>query len=257
MISSASSRPTISLGRVAERLLRRAVDLDHHAGRVHRDDAVERRVEDRALARVAVAEQVLGAPALDAVADPAAEARHGVRAGRRPGRAARARGTRSRRARRCRRGSGSRTPRAGPPAAAIVARGKLRVGGHVGDPRGLSARADAARQALARREPELARQLPPRLRRLPGLDAAKGRAAGGDGLPDPARVPAQRRRRSRRAAAGRRSARRRTPRARGRPRARPAAGPRGRDGAQLGSGLGPSSAPTYRAPAGEAACRST
>src|ERR671915_40623 len=64
------------VGAVAEGLLDRAVDLDDAALVVHRDDAVERRVEDRGLARVALAQALLGAPALDALADAVAEARH-------------------------------------------------------------------------------------------------------------------------------------------------------------------------------------
>ena len=68
--------PDHLLGAVAERALGRAVDLDHVAVVVHRDDAVEGRVQDRALARVARAQVGLGPAALDELRDLRAEAVH-------------------------------------------------------------------------------------------------------------------------------------------------------------------------------------
>ena len=62
--------------RVPERPLRRLVDLDDVAAVVHRHDAVERGVEDRALARVALQHRLLRAAALDELADLGAEAAH-------------------------------------------------------------------------------------------------------------------------------------------------------------------------------------
>ena len=61
---------------VPERPLRRLVDLDDVAAVVHRHDAVERGVEDRALARVALQDGLLRAAALDELADLGAEAAH-------------------------------------------------------------------------------------------------------------------------------------------------------------------------------------
>ena len=62
------------LGRVAERLLGGAVDLDHLALVVHRDDAVEGRVEDRRLARVRRLDGLHRAAALGEVRDLQGEA---------------------------------------------------------------------------------------------------------------------------------------------------------------------------------------
>ena len=61
---------------VAERALGGAVDLDHAALVVHRDDAVEGGVEDRALARVRRAHRLLRPAALDELRDLRAQALH-------------------------------------------------------------------------------------------------------------------------------------------------------------------------------------
>src|SRR5215218_3277179 len=60
-----------------ERPLRRRVDLHDAAPVVHRDDAIERGIEDRGCSRVAVVQRLLRAPALDILAELAPEARGG------------------------------------------------------------------------------------------------------------------------------------------------------------------------------------
>ena len=220
MISSASSRPTISLGAVAERLLGGAVDLDDVAGGVHRDDAVERRVEDRALARVALAQAVLGAPALDALADPAAEARDGVeQVGVGVARLAREELDRAEHAA----GAADREAEAGVQAGLERARRarEVRVGADVRDPRRLAAGEHAAGQALAGREPDAVGDPLPRRRRVPRLDAAQHARRRAPPAPRSRRRPSRAARRSRRAAAGTPTPPRRTPPARARPHARP------------------------------------
>ena len=162
---------------VAEHLLGRAVDLDDVAGGVHRDDRVERRVEDRGLAG-------FGAPALDGLADPPAQARHrreqrvvglalllgeeldhaedAGRAGDREGEG----------------GVEAGLDRAG--AARLVL-----VGLDVGDPGGAAAGVDRAGESLPRVEPGGVE----RLRRVPGGDPLE---RGPVELPQRAGVPLQR-----------------------------------------------------------------
>jgi hypothetical protein len=175
-------------GRVAERPLGRRVYLDDVAVAVHRDHAVERGGEDGALARLALAQPLLGAPALDAVADPAAEARHrreqvvvavarlaGEELDRTEDAAAAA----------------DREPERGAQALADGHRRAREVGvrADVGDPGRLAAGADAAGQALAGGERDVARDALERLGRLPGLDAAQRLVLR---QPHRPRVPAQR-----------------------------------------------------------------
>ena len=160
------------VGRVAERPLRGPVDLDDVAVGVHGDDAVEGGVEHRRLAGVALAQAVLSPPALDALADAAAEARHrleqvvvGLAAlggqeldgAEHVGRAA------DREA--------ERRPQAGPGCARRTR--EVRVGAHVRDPRRLPARPHPARQPLAGSQRRAPAGLLERLAPLPGLDAAQ------------------------------------------------------------------------------------
>src|SRR3989440_474524 len=63
---------------VAECLLGRPVELEHPALMVHRDDAVERGREHRALARLARADRLLGPGALDLLAELEPDRRHQV-----------------------------------------------------------------------------------------------------------------------------------------------------------------------------------
>ncbi len=159
-------------GRVAERPLGGPVDLDDVAVGVHGDDAVEGGVEHRRLAGVALAQAVLSPPALDALADAAAEARHrleqvvvGLAAlggqeldgAEHVGRAA------DREA--------ERRPQAGPGCARRTR--EVRVGAHVGDPRRLPARPHPTRQPLAGSQRRAPAGLLERLAPLPGLDAAQ------------------------------------------------------------------------------------
>ena len=212
MIRSARSRPTMSLAAVPERPLGGLVDLDDPAAGVHRDDAVERGVEDRALARLALAQAVLRPPALHALPDAAAEARHrleqgvvGVAAlgGEELGGADHAGGAADREA--------ERRPQAGP-RGALAAR-EVRVGAHVDDPRRLTALPHPSRQPLAGRQPHAPADQLERRRPLPRLDAAQRAAVA---APTARRRPSRATRRSRRGSAGRRSPRRRPRRGRAR-----------------------------------------
>jgi hypothetical protein len=64
------------LARMAERLHRRRVEVHDQAAMVHRDHAVEARIDDRRLELLGAEQQVLGAAALDELADLAADRAH-------------------------------------------------------------------------------------------------------------------------------------------------------------------------------------
>ena len=71
----ASSRPTSAAGEWPKTSCDGGVDLDDPAAGVDRDHGVQRRVEHRPLARLALVHGGLGAAVLDELADQAAEAR--------------------------------------------------------------------------------------------------------------------------------------------------------------------------------------
>ena len=73
MTSSAISSPTASSASATEHPLRGAVELDHEALVVDRDDRVERGGEHRGLARLALADRLGCGHALDELADQRAE----------------------------------------------------------------------------------------------------------------------------------------------------------------------------------------
>ena len=231
-MSSASSRPTISSARVAEGRLGGRVDLDDVPVAVHRDDAVEGGVEDRRLARLALAHAALGAAALDELPDLRAQAAH---RGQQllVGREARG-GEELHDAEHVPRrgGSGRRRRSAGPPASAARARGSGRGCSaasaiHAGPAR----LPHLAGHALAGREHHRAARLGEGGDggggALPGVRAAQGRAVGVGGDPQGAEVPRPAPRRWPPAGAGARRPRRASRPGRAPPRA-PCAGARRR-----------------------------
>ena len=174
---------------VAERPLRGGVELGDPALGVDRDDAVERRLQDRALARLALAHGVVGSLALEEEADLAADGGEHVEQGRvgLPDLAAEELHHADDRAR-------DHEREADPGVQTLAQRDRrareVVVHHHVGDPRRLPAGPDTAREADARGEgAAAARGLERRKggrRRAPHVGAAQH---AGRGIDDPQRCP--------------------------------------------------------------------
>ena len=196
-MTSASSRPTSSSRGVAEGRLGGRVDLDDVPAAVHRDDAVEGGVEDRALARLALADALLGAAALDELPDLRPEAAHRgqqlvVRRDARGGEELHDAEHASRRS-----GSGRRRPSAGPPrrprrraAAGVDARRRRRsrpAGRYRQTSPGMPWPGASITDRLASAKAPTGVNAA-----LPRVRAAQERALGIGGYPEGAEVPPQR-----------------------------------------------------------------
>ena len=116
-----------------------------------------------------------------------------------------------------------------PDSTAVGPRGSVRVGADVGDPRRLAARPHPPGQPFAGRQRRGAARLDELVGPLPGLDAAQ--AVRAPARPTARRCPSRASRRSRRAVAGTRSPRRAPRRGRARPHAPFSGAPRRRDAA--------------------------
>ncbi len=187
--------PDDVLGPVAERLLGGRIELEHAAPVVDRDDAVERRFQDRGMTSLPLAHRLLGPAALDELPDLAAEALRGRKqlvvglmqlAVQELDRTDDATGGPDR----------ETEPGVEPGLEGSLRPREVRVGLHLADPRRRVGRPDTARQPVAGRERQPAADARELLQPLrigaPRLDTTNERFGSGLLLPHRPELPAER-----------------------------------------------------------------